>query len=500
MNAENRRLMQTSRRHNEEKTELEAKIAKLEQDIKCHELNIKLCKETCTVLEEQLMDYDKLTSGHDTRENMLIQDKMKLQKDLEAAETEVRNARIAQSDEKRLKVAAERSVEQLKSEMSDIKSEKDSLMAQREQYMKLVQELNAQVEVLTTRRDEVECELTKIGRILETAETKLRVVMEENSQNLTRAHELEEANAELMNSMQRSIEQNQELRLRITELEGVLEEMRQFYQDKEVRAESTRQQHTKLINLLQLKLEECGKKKKTICDKILGTKQKENVPPTWGISMPVGYRELENQLTNEREKVKRLTEQLLTLKARITSASAPTSPTTPERDGRRMKGITEASSSLLRQLSPQRMGPDVHHRFATGLPMRAGRCATCSEAIQFGRYAATCSKCQIMTHLDCTMSVPVNCNFSSDFSKFYHRDSDDSLSSIGDSVQTLAIDQPDNPTKSDTVRFHSFEAYSLHYIIFACNISLHYKAFMALFSFNFLISAKTECKNRNSVN
>jgi len=84
LNAENKRLTQTIARHNEEKTELESKIAKLEQDIKGYELNIELLKETCTVLEEQLTDYERLTSDHETRENMLIQDKMKLQKDLEA--------------------------------------------------------------------------------------------------------------------------------------------------------------------------------------------------------------------------------------------------------------------------------------------------------------------------------------------------------------------------------------------------------------------------------
>lgn len=456
LNAENRRLMLTSGRHNEEKIELESKIAKLEQDIKGHELNEKLLKETCTVLEEQLMDYEKLTSDHETRENTLIQDKMKLQKDLEAAETEVRKARIAQNDEKKLRIVAERNIEQLESETSDIESERNSLIAQRDQYVKRTQELNAQVKKLTTSCDQMECNLMEMGRALETAEGKLHVMMEENSQNLTRAHELEEANAELMNSMQNSIEKGQELRLRISELEGVLEDMRQFYQEREVKAEGTRQQQTKLIDYLQMRLEECSKKKKTMCDKILGTKQKENVPPV-GTGMPVGYRELENQLANEREKVKRLTEQLLIMKARITSASAPTSPTTPERDGRRMKGITETSSSLIRQLSPQRI-ESIRHTFATGLPMRAGRCATCSEPIQFGRYAATCNKCQIMTHLDCTMSVPVNCD-SFEFTKFSYRDdSDDSLSSIGDSVQTLAIDQPDNPVKLDSVRFHLFEA------------------------------------------
>lgn len=454
LSAENRCLTQKIAKHNEEKTELESKIAKLEQDIKGYELNIELLKETCTVLEEQLTDYERLTSDHETRENILIQDKMKLQKDLEVAETKMREAHIAQNKEKTRRKEAERNVEQLESETSDIESERNSLIVQRDQYKKLAQELTMQVEELTTKCGEMECDLSEMNRALEATKGESRMVKEESSEYLTRVHELKEANFSLMADLQNSIDQGQELRSRIAELENVLEEMRQFYQEREVKAESTRQQQTKLIDYLQLKLEECSKKKKTVCDKILGMKQKENMPPV-GMGMPVGYRELENQLAKERAKVKTLTDQLLIQKAKTASASAsaPASPTTPEREGKKAKGITETSSSLLRQLSPQRIGHNIPHRFNVGLPMRAGKCAACPEAIQFGRRAATCSECQIMTHLECAVSIPANCGLPSGFPKYCRRDSDESLSSIGDSVQTLAIDQPDKP---DAVRNPSF--------------------------------------------
>lgn len=75
--------------------------------------------------------------------------------------------------------------------------------------------------------------------------------------------------------------------------------MHQFYQERDVKAGSTCQQQTKLIDYLQMKLEETRKsKKKTVCDKIFGSKQKENIPPINPNALPVGYRELENQLGN----------------------------------------------------------------------------------------------------------------------------------------------------------------------------------------------------------
>lgn len=427
LNIENRRLTQAIAKNNEGKTEFETKIAKLEQDIKGYELNIELLKETCTVLEEQLTDYERLTSDHETRENMLIQDKMKLQKDLEAAETKVREAHIAQNEEKTRRIIAERSVEKLESETSDIESERNGLVVQRDQYKKLAQERTVQVEELLTKHNKMECDLSETCRALESIEEELRVVKEEKSKYLTNIYELKESNYEFMTELQISINENQKQRSRISELENTLEKMKQWYQEEKVKAESTKQQQIKLINHLQSELENY-KKKKTICDKIFGVKQKENVPP-------VGYRELENQLANERAKVKILTDQQFQK-----AVSAPASPTTPEREGKRVKDITETSSSrLLRQLSPQRIGHHIPYRYNIGLPMRAGKCSTCPVAIQFEKHAETCNECQIMTHLERAVSVPTNCGFP----KYYH--SDESLSTIEDSVQTLAIDQPDKP-------------------------------------------------------
>ncbi|XP_033319772.1 citron Rho-interacting kinase-like isoform X1 [Bombus bifarius] len=445
LSSENNRLTQIIAKHTEEIRELESKIGKLEQEIKGYELNTELLKETCTVLEEQLTDYERLTSDHETRENILIQDKMKLQKDLEATEVKLREAQTAQNEERSLKLTAERNIERLASEISDIESERNNLIAQRDQYKKLVQDLSEQVESSTNKCGELECNLSEMKRALDITKAETRVVKEESSQHLTRVHELKEANFVLMNDLQNSIDQGQELRIRITELESILEEMRQFYQEREVKAESTRQQQTKLIDYLQFKLEECSKKKKTVCDKILGTKQKETIPPS-GTGMPVGYRELENQLAKERAKVKALTEQLLALKA-IHASTSPSSPSAP--DIKNVNYTTEPSTtSLSKRLSPQRIGHHIPHRFDVGLPMRAGKCSTCLDSIHFGKRAAICNECQVMTHLKCMVTAPATCGLPGGFAKQFGkswRNSDESLSSLTGSVQTLAIDQPDKP-------------------------------------------------------
>lgn len=223
-----------------------------------------------------------------------------------------------------------------------------------------------------------------------------------------------------------------------------MDEMRQFYQEREVKAGSTCQQQTKLIDYLQLKLEETSKSKKRFCDKIFRSKQKENIPPVNPSALPVGYRELEKSLEQERAKVKTLTEQLHALKAsRATSPSPISNPASPEKQ----QNMDITNELMTRQTSMQRVRHNIPHRFNVSLPlMKVGKCAACLESIQFGKRVVICSECQITAHPKCSASVSPSCGLPNAFSKQFGRQFDsstDSLSSFGGSVQTLALDEPD---------------------------------------------------------
>lgn len=443
LKSENERLKLQISKHNDTEDEFEVKLEKLQEEVNSYHVNNVLLKETCTVLEEQLTDYERLTNDHETRENTLIQEKMRLQKELELTEINLREAKIAQNEEKTMRLVAERAIERLESDASDIEGERNTLSSQRDEYKKLAQKLNEEIGLLTIKCDTLECDLSQTRRLLDVSKEEARIVKEESSQHLTRLHELKETNHNLMADLQDTVDQAHELRTRVAELEGVMDEMRQFYQEREVKAGSTCQQQTKLIDYLQLKLEECSKKKKGVCDKIFGSKKENVPPPAVGAAMPVGYRELENQLDKERAKVKALTEQLLTTKTAQLS-SPVLSAASPE------KKFTDGTDIMTRHLSLQRIKHNIPHRFNISLPMRAGKCSACLDSIQFGKRAAICSECQIMTHLKCSVSVPATCGLPGDFARHfgkYSRDSLNSLSSQGESVRTLAIDEPDKPER-----------------------------------------------------
>lgn len=444
LNAENKRMSLSMSKHNEGKTDLETKLESLQQEINGYKVNVELLKETCTVLEEQLTDYEKLTSDHETRENLLIQNKMRMQKDLETAEAKLREVKLERDEEKRKRIQAEKAIEKLESETSDIEDQKSAVETQRNEYKKRVQELNKEVQLLTARCGNLMCDLSETQRALEDARADARVVKEESSQHLTMLHEMKETNYSLMTDLQASVDQGQDLRARIVELEGVLEDMRQFYKEREIKAESTRQQHTKLITYLQTKLEEANKKKKRVCDNLFGIKHKENMPPS-GMGMPVGYRELENQLASERAKVKVLTEQLFQLKTQQAASPLPQTPTSPETK-KAMQQMTESSAEAFARCPSLRAKLNTPHRFNIELPMRAGRCAGCFDSVTCGKLAAICAECQLMAHTKCSASIPATCGLPGDFGKQFAKTSHDD-ESFGSSVPTLTLEDINKPER-----------------------------------------------------
>lgn len=151
----------------------------------------------------------------------------------------------------------------------------------------------------------------------------------------------------------------------------------------------------------------------------------------------------------ERAKVKTLTEQLLVVKAtRATSPLPNSTPAgSPEKPHHQPSTTDSVNGELLtRQTSMQRMRHNIPHRFNVSLPMRPGKCAACHESIQFGKRATICTDCQIMTHLKCSGTVSPNCGLPGGFARQFGkslRGSAESLSTLGGSVQTLAIDEPD---------------------------------------------------------
>lgn len=122
--------------------------------------------------------------------------------------------------------------------------------------------------------------------------SELIMIKEESTRHLTMMYSTKEEMTRLRTEMEEKAILIDSLTAHINDLEDSLTELRVFYQHREVKSEATLQQYTKLIDLLQTKLEDSNKKKKSLSDKLFGVSKKENLPPI--NVLPLNYRELGN--------------------------------------------------------------------------------------------------------------------------------------------------------------------------------------------------------------
>ncbi|XP_043482513.1 myosin-11-like isoform X2 [Leptopilina heterotoma] len=298
-------------KQNEIISEYEDKIEKLQKENNnCH-VNDTLLKKACSILEEQLNDYEKLTNDFEKRENSLLEEKSKLQNDLRTLKSNIRKCKIVESEENTMRQIAEKAIEKLDAEMSDIENERDNLITERDEYKLLVYKLNKQITEISLKCSNLECDLSQMKQLVDMAKKETQIIKEENSQHLSKVYELKELNINLVSDLQKNANQCQALEMRVTEREDVMNEMRQFYKERETKAESNYTQQT------NFKIDDYNKKKKGVYNKLFGLKKKENIE----IATAVNYHELEKQLEIERTKVKVLMEQLLNTK--ISRLSSP---------------------------------------------------------------------------------------------------------------------------------------------------------------------------------
>lgn len=92
----------------------------------------------------------------------------------------------------------------------------------------------------------------------------------------------------------------------------MLHEKTNYFKEREVKAEARDKQHLKLIDYLQSKVEEQSHKKKSLTEVLFGSSKKENQPP---ISLALNYKDMETELTKEKENNRKLKEEVFKLKA-----------------------------------------------------------------------------------------------------------------------------------------------------------------------------------------
>lgn len=410
----------------DEKRRILQQLDETQRTLQRLEVNSNVLKETCTMLEEQLEDFERLTSTHEAKEARLQEECSKLQADIEVAQSEIRLSKQAVNEEKSLRAQAEARVMTLETQLEELKSALTQVREQASEYKTLAERLTEQVNTTDEQTSQLEVSLHCAQRQVANLQAEAMGLKEEIATQLTRIHTLKETNLRLDQELEESVEEERALLERVERLQSTIAEMEACHAHRQLKSDATLQQQVKLIDYLQQKLEEQGRRKKTLTDKLFGKKDKENQMNSANI-INAGVKELESQLYQERKKVQKLTEEIArsstrgpkatTIEKEKIQTSSPENVLSPT--AAKHLVLSPGSQAIKNQASLQRMHHNIPHRFEVKVIMKSSKCAACQDGLPFGRQATMCAECGIAAHHRCTALLPSTCGLPSGFARHF---------------------------------------------------------------------------------
>ncbi|XP_038215330.1 citron Rho-interacting kinase-like isoform X2 [Zerene cesonia] len=276
-------------------------------------MNNKALQEACSLLEEQLTDLEKLADIHEMKNKELEGEVQRMRSEVEACRGRAAEAERLSAERALAAAHAAQREDDARERLAHALSQLDCLKERLESREALVSELEGRVAHL-------ESETAAQSAALASAARRLRDLQEESAALRTRAlHD-----HALALRLQASLADQQEEASASREAH---EAAAAWWRTRETKADATIRQQAKLIDFLQAKVEEAGRKKCSLSNKLFGRSGRRTAasPPLLRVN-----REL-------REEVERL-------RAKLSAAnlSNPNIPPTPKR---------ERSGSKLKKLS-----------------------------------------------------------------------------------------------------------------------------------------------------
>ncbi|KAJ8916601.1 hypothetical protein NQ315_000246 [Exocentrus adspersus] len=442
---EKSRLLSVMESLQKEKSEIYDELDKAKRETGNLNLNLDALREACTLLENQVIEYEKISAAFEAKHASLNANTEKLIQDLCQAKENIQEAKKQTNEEKSLRLVAENKIKRLTEDIQCLQNECTAYKNQCIEYKQCSASLSDELGVAEEKISELEVAVKSYERQLGDLKVESKIIKLEVSDYLTQLGKVKETNHKLNHQLSELRQDRAELACKLNELERVLEEKSNYYRERELKSDSTIKQQIKLIDYLQTKIDELSNKKRTLADVLFGSSKKENQPPA-----PIlNYKDLELQLCKEREANKQLMEELCRVKASSVirdgepildkankvrrNKSEVLSPKSKAAMEQIVQSPSKQKGDLYRQHSVQRMHHNIPHRFDSKLCAKAStRCFCCSETITLGKSMHACKECGVTTHLQCASSVPNTCGLPRAFAKHYK----DSLEQKTDQTST----------------------------------------------------------------
>ncbi|XP_064548386.1 citron Rho-interacting kinase [Drosophila montana] len=408
----------------------------LQAELKQLSDNFQRLKYACSITDNQLTEVESMLEAEQqrnkTQQSQLDACHVKLRERNDQV-TELRKELNVQESGKR---QAEQHAKILSVELEELKENLKQLqMKLITQQSQLVEQTNALFGA-QERADQLDVQSASCQAQNADYERELLSLKEENARILSELFHSKEEVLHLHAEVKNLQAVQTGLHTEIDELQNALTEKEQFYVQRDIKAMATLAQHKKLIDYLQLKVEDLSaKKKKTLADKIFGSNSntKENISPN-DVESSILYRALKEELRREQKLSKMLQEQLDQLNGTATLrsprkssavngdrdepklrpasiAAVPRSPRKPPTTVKRSASQADAKNKLK---SPQKQIADdvAHHRFELALQeskVDAATCVSCEQPIVAGSPYWRCKECKDVVHRKCRANVTGNC-------------------------------------------------------------------------------------------
>lgn len=336
--------------------------------------------------------------------------------------------------EQLLKKTADSKITALSSELQDCRSELEELQRKFSNQQQYVMEQTTNLYVTQEKVEVLQNENHNLQAINDNCERELVFLKEENSRILSDLFNAKEESQHSQQNLKDLYSQYGDLQNELQDLKRILEEKENFNLQREIKSEATLAQHKKLIDYLQLKIEDfTQKKKKTFADKIFGNhnlssaSRKENIGPA-AVETSILYRTLQEELRREQLKSKSLQEQLKKLQQKESSVHtrSPLQSKGNQKDDQKENLVLESPKKQKKSDKPNLQPIDTvdngnsgtakylqsHHRFELALQEVSDDsmlCLACNKPMLSGSAYWKCRECKNAAHRKCRKDVKSAC-------------------------------------------------------------------------------------------
>uniref|UniRef100_A0A1A9X0J1 non-specific serine/threonine protein kinase n=1 Tax=Glossina brevipalpis TaxID=37001 RepID=A0A1A9X0J1_9MUSC len=475
-------------------------VSSLQIQLKSHKDNYERLKYACIITDNQMTEIEamleKEQESNKTKQQKLEQLLIEKREKFEI-EAELRKQLC---DEKSQKQMAELNIRNLSNKLEE---QRQSLEYLQQELGVQKQQLALQTTALFATQESFEVlqsEKENVQTLNGNYQREIILLKEENTRILSDLFHAKEGIHQSNINLKDALTQIADLQNELEDARRILGEKESFYLQREIKSETTLAQHKKLIDYLQLKVEDLSqKKKKTFADKLFGSSyhansstfsasnRKENLCPN-AIENSIVYRTLQEELKREKSRNKTLQEQLDKFQKNGNSGKSPLKKaenqvqTIDNSQGmgsnKTVSRNTTKSSFKTEEIRQQQPGDcdvknskgklhkipsndnakylQLHHRFELALQEAdtdASECAACHKPVLAGSPSWKCKECKRVAHRRCRGDVKVACGgiesiLSGNAVKF-------------DCIETMAV-EPSAPTRTDldidSLSKYSYEA------------------------------------------